>query len=70
MEYKRRRVSSAIDDDIELGKNTDNITVIEKNSNINTLSVFEYYKVIFREFIKLMCCCRYNNCENDQMRSV
>jgi hypothetical protein len=59
MEYKRRRVSSALDNDIELGK----IEIKnEKNSNINT---FKYYEFIFREFRKLMCCCRHNNCEND-----
>ena len=57
MEYKRRRVSSAIDD-IELG------TIEVKNdNNIHTLRTFEYYRLVFREFRKLMCCCRYNNCE-------
>ncbi len=63
MEYKRRRVSSALDDDIEIGE----IAKItnEKNSNVNTLSTYEYYRLIFREFRKLMCCCRHNNCEDD-----
>ncbi len=63
MEYKRRRVSSALDDDIEIGKITE--VTNEKNSNVNTLSTFEYYRLIFREFRKLMCCCRHNNCEDD-----
>lgn len=65
MEYKRRRVSSALDDDNEIGEIAKIITVNEKNSNVNTLTVFEYYRLIFREFIKLMCCCRHNNCEDD-----
>jgi hypothetical protein len=63
MEYKRRRVSSALDDDIEIGKITE--VTNQKNRNVNTLTVFEYYRLIFREFRKLMCCCRHNNCEDD-----
>ncbi len=61
MEYKRRRVSSALDDDIEINEISKN----KKNSNINTLRAFEYYRLIFGEFRKLMCCCRHNTCEDD-----
>ncbi len=63
MEYKRRRVSSAIDDNIEIREITE--VKNQNNSNVNTLSVFEYYKLIFIEFRKLMCCCQHNNCEDD-----
>jgi hypothetical protein len=65
MEYKRRRVSSALDDDINLVANTvyDSNDIIEKSSyQITTL---QYYKILFGEFIKLICPC-FNNSVEDQ----
>ncbi len=57
MEYRRRRVSSALDD-IEIGEAT-------KINSTNELSAFEYYALIFRKYIKLMCYCGYDNYEED-----
>ena len=64
MEYKRRRVSSALDDDINLVANTvyDSNDIIEKRSyQITTL---QYYKILFGEFIKLICPCFYTRIED------
>ncbi len=57
MEYRRRRVSSALDD-IEIGE------AIKINS-ANELSAFEYYALIFRKYIKLICYCGYDKEEDD-----
>lgn len=57
MEYKRRRVSSALDEDINLVTSpvyTPN-DIIERTSY--DISTIQYYKMIFIEFIELICHC-------------
>lgn len=62
MEYKRRRVSSALDDDINLVTNTPNDFIERSSYNTTT---FQYYKILFSEFIKLICPCFNNSVEDD-----
>ncbi len=62
MEYRRRRVSSALDD-IEIGEAINKVN--QKNINIIRLSAFEYYACIFRKYIKLICYYGYDKEEDD-----